>query len=275
LAFSLSSWPAFGSTSQISQSETEYSFESVAQAPLLKWPRGSLIFPEMNNPVKMDEVFLFEEFLTTEPERYTLHHHYGSQFFSRKMFNQAKEEYLLALALQAGNSDIHNRLGMIYLKSKDYRGAETAYRNALKLTPGYAPAVAKLAICLTAQKKYSLAEKKFRQAIKADPSNANYHLDLGHLYYYLTKNYRGALNSYRRALKLDPGLQEARNNLQDIKQKFKKWKNQESDFNNSWGSDFDYNGSADSKQAESQLHSPEESNIAGAWEEQNTQRPLF
>jgi tetratricopeptide (TPR) repeat protein len=275
LAFSLTSWPAFGSTSQISHSGTEYPFESSTHAILLKWPRGSLIFPEINNPVKMDEVFLFEEFLTTGPELHILHHHYGFQFFSRKMFNQAKEEYLMALELQAGNTDILNRLGLIYLKSKDYREAETAYRKALQLDPSYTPAVAKLAICLTAQKKYSLAERKFKQAIKADPSNANYHLDLAHFYYYLKKNYRGALNSYRRALKLNPRLQEARNNMIDIKLKFKKWTTQESDFNNSWGSDFDYNGPANSKQAGNQLRSPEENNIAGTWEEQNTQRPLF
>jgi len=161
------------------------------------------------------------------------------------------------------------------MEFKDYKNAEAAYRKVLSLDPGYTTAIAKLGLCLAAQKKYSRAEKKFKQAIKADPSNANYHLDLGHFYFYLKKNYRGAQYFYKKALKLNPRLKSAKINLKNIQKKFRKWKEQESNFKNSWGRDFDYNDSQNTDPLEEQQWPPEEDNISGALDEASTQHPLF
>lgn len=287
LAFSLSGWPLLSSASQPKDSVSpeirtstpsrimDDSFVMAKPQTLLKWPRGSLIFPEINSPEKNNEVFLLNETYTPYPERYSLYYHYGSQFFSRKKFSEAKKNYLKALALQTNISAIHKRLGFLFMNSKDYKGAEAAYRKILELDPGYTPAIAQLGICLAAQKKYSLAEKHLKQAIKKDPSNVNYHLNLGNFYYYLRKNYRGARNSYKRALRLNPRLAKARNNIRDIDRKFRKAKEQEDDFENSWGSDFVYDSSKESDPTVSQPRVPEEANITSIWERENPERPLF
>lgn len=254
---------------------TEYPHKIAVSSILLKWPRGSLIFPENNNPNKTDEVFLLNEAFTSESELQSLHQHLGLQLFSRSKHSEAKAEYLKALKFNPNSPDVYKNLGLMYFNTKSYKRAEKAYRKALQLDPGYTPALAKLALSLAAQKKYNLAERKFKQAIRSEPSNPDHHLNLGHFYYYLKKNYKGAKSSYQRALKLNPRLAKAKINLRDINRKFKKWKNQESNFENSWGSDIDYDNLKNKEKSRGALTYPEEADIAGTVEEENTQHPLF
>ena len=255
-----------------SKGYSEYSPESFS---FLKWPRGSLIFPENNNPQKTNEVYLLNEGFIPPSELQSFHYHLGLQFFSRNQYNKAKGEYLKALEFKPDIAEIHKSLGLIYFNSKNYRKAERAYRKALQLEPGHSTILAKLALSLAAQKKYTLAEKKFKQAIRKEPSNADHHLNLGHFYFYLKKDYKDAKRSYQKALKFNPRLTKAKNNLRLIKRKFRKWKNQESDFENSWASDFDYDNPKESNSAQDTPSYPEEADIAGTWDEENPQRPLF
>jgi tetratricopeptide (TPR) repeat protein len=220
-------------------------------------------------------VFILNEAFTSQSDLQSLHQHFGLQLFSRNKYSEAKVEYLKALKFNPNSPDVYKNLGLIYFNSKSYKRAEKAYRKALQLDPGYPPVLAKLALSLAAQKKYTLAERKFKQAIQAEPSNANHYLNLGHFYYYLKKDYKGAKSSYRKALKLNPRLAKAKNNLRDINRRFKRWKDQESDFENSWGSDFDYDSSKSMEKSQSPPSYPEEADIAGTVEEENTQHPLF
>ena len=282
LAFGVSGWLSIVSAStpgkfqsNTSSAVSEYSSQTLISSISLKWPRGSLIFPEKNDPTKANEVFLLNESLTSLFDLQSLHQHLGLQLFSRKKYNQAKVEYLKALKLKPNVPVIHKNLGLIYFNSKNYRRAETAYRKALQLNPGYTPALAKLALSLAAQKKYISAERKFKQAIRAEPSNPDHYLNLGHFYYYLKKDYRGAKSSYRRALKLNSRLIKAKNNLRDINRKFKKWKNQESDFESSWGGDFDYDHLKSTDNLQMAPRYSEEEDIAGALDDKGVQPPLF
>ena len=273
LAFGLSGWLsiALASTSGIE----EYASQTPASSIALKWPRGSLIFPATNDPTKANEVFLLNEPSTVRSDLLSLHQHLGLQLFSRKKYRQAKVEYLKALKLKPNTPAIHKNLGLIYFISKNYKRAERAYRKALQLNPGYTPALANLALSLAAQNKYTSAERKFKQAIRAEPSKAEHYLNLGHFYYYLKKDYRGAKNSYKKALKLNSRLIKAKNNLRDINRKFRKWKDQESTFESSWGSDFDYDSSKSTEKLELAPIYPEEEDIAGALDKGNVQPPLF
>jgi tetratricopeptide (TPR) repeat protein len=254
---------------------TEYSSQDSGYSISLKWPRGSLIFPENNDPNKANEVFLLNEAFTPQSDLQSLHQHLGLQLFSRKKYNQAKAEYLKALKFKPNAPVIHKNLGLIYFNSKNYRRAEKAYRKALQLNPGYTPAIAKLALSLAAQKKYISAERKFKQAIQAEPSNADHYLNLGHFYYYLKKDYKGAKNSYKKALKLNSRLVKAKINLRNIELKFRKWKDKESDFENSWGSDFDYDNLKNTENSQSIPGYSEEADIAGTLDEESIPSPLF
>ena len=253
----------------------EYSSRISGFSLSFKWPRGSLIFPENNDPNRSNEVYLLSEAFTSRPDLQSLYQHLGLQFFSRKKYNQAKVEYLKALKFKSNIPIIHKNLGLIYFNSKNYKRAERAYRKALQLNPGYTPALAKLALSLAAQKKYTSAERKFKQAIRVEPSNADHYLNLGHFYYYLKKNYRGAKSSYRKALKLNSGLIKATNNLRDINRQFRKWENQESNFESSWGSDFDYDSLKSTENLPMAPSYPEDANIAGTSDEKDRQPPLF
>jgi tetratricopeptide (TPR) repeat protein len=282
LAFSISGWLSIVSAStsgkfqpNTSSGIVEYPSQASGSAISLKWPRGSLIFPENNDPNKANEVFLLNESFTSQSDLQSLHQHLGSQLFSRKKYSQAKAEYLKALKFKPNAPVIHKNLGLIYFNSKNYRRAERAYRKALQLNPGYTPAIAKLALSLAAQKKYISAERKFKQAIQAEPSNADHYLNLGHFYYYLKKDYKGAKNSYKKALKLNSRLVKARINLRNIELKFRKWKDKESDFENSWGSDFDYDNLKNTENSQRLPGYSEEADIAGALDEESIPSPLF
>ena len=275
LAFGLSGSVSLVSASTSGNSATEYSYKVLGPPLLLKWPRGSLIFPEKNYPNRTREVFLLSEAFTSQSELQFLHQHLGLQLFSRKKYSQAKAEYLKALSLEPNVPVIHKNLGLIYFNFKKYKRAEKAYRKALQLNPGYTPALAKLALSLAAQKKYTSAERKFKEAIQAEPSNAEHYLNLGHFYYYLKKNYRGAKYSYKKALKLKSRSVKAKINLRDIDLKFRKSKDKESDFENSWGSDFDYDTSKNINPSQNTPSYPKDADIAGTWDDENSQRPLF
>jgi tetratricopeptide (TPR) repeat protein len=275
LALGLSGSLSSVSASTSGNSATEYSYKALGSPIALKWPRGSLIFPEKNNPNRTNEVFLLNEAFTSKSELQFLHQHLGLQLFSRKKYSQAKKEYLKALRLEPNVPVIHKNLGLIYFNSRNYKRAEKAYRKALQLNPGYTPALAKLALSLAAQKKYTSAERKFKQAIQAEPSNAEHYLNLGHFYYYLKKNYRGAKSVYKKALKLNSRLVKAKINLRDINLKFRKSKDKESDFESSWGSDFDYDNFKSTENLEIAPSYPEETDISDALDAQNPQPPLF
>lgn len=242
---------------------------------LLKWPRGSLIFPEINSPEKINEVFLLSETYTPYSERHSLYYHYGSQYFSRKNFGAAKRSYAKALALKSDIPAIHKRLGFLFMNSKDYKGAEAAYRKILELNPGYTPAIAQLGICLAAQRKYSLAEKHLKKAIQREPANVNYHLNLGNFYYYLKKDYRGARTSYKKALRLNPRLAKARNNIREIDRKSRQARDYEDSFENSWESDSVNNNSNESEPSVSLPRTSEKSKITSILEEGKSEQPIF
>ncbi len=287
LAFGLSGWPLLSSAKQPNDSLSpeirtsapskipDDSLVTSKPQPLLKWPRGSLIFPETNSAEKINEVFLLNETQTPYSELHSLYYHYGSQFFSRKNFSAAKKSYLKALVWQSNSAAIHKRLGFLFMEAKDFKKAEAAYRKILELKPGYTPAIAQLGICLAAQRKYPLAEKHLRQAVKKDPTNVNYHLNLGNFYYYLKRNYRGARSSYKKALQLNPRLANARKNMRDINRKFRKSRDREDSFENSWGSDPVHESSNESDPSVSQPRNPEKADITSIWEGEGSERPLF
>jgi len=273
LTFGLSGWLSVALASTFMAEE--YASQTPEPSIALKWPQGSLIFPATNDPTKANEVFLLTEPSTAQPDLLSLHQHLGLQLFSHKKYRQAKVEYLKALKLEPNTPAVHKNLGLIYFISKNYKRAEKAYRKALQLNPGYTPALAKLALSLAAQHKYTSAEKKFKQAIRAEPSKADHYLNLGHFYYYLKKDFRGAKNSYKKALKLNSRLTKAKSNLKDIDQKFRNWKDQESTFESSWGSDFDYDSLKNTENLKLAPVYPEEADIAGALDKENEQPPLF
>ena len=247
-----------------------------AEAPsILKWTKGKLIYPLSNSPELTSDVFILSEIDTPAQELPLLYHHFGVQFSSRHQAEKAREEFDRALQLNPDIPYIHKRLGDMYLEARNYRRAEGAFRKTLKLDPGNGSALSNLGITLAAQKKYRVAEKSLKRAIQAEPDNPDFYVNLGHFYFYLKKNFKGARTSYRKALKLNPELREVKSNLRTADRKIKKWKNRENHFKKSWGVDFDYDDPANSEMLGVTPSDPEENNIAGSWEEQNTQRPLF
>lgn len=114
--------------------------------------------------------------------------------------------------------------GNQYYKQTQFDLAETEYRKALQADPENTTAQYNLANALQKQKKYDEAEQvleKLYNAIEASTlkSAAAYNQGVA---YTKQKNLEASIESYKKALRLNPDDQEARENLQKALSELKK-----------------------------------------------------
>ena len=90
--------------------------------------------------------------------------------------------------------------------------AENEYREAIRLDPEYAFAYNNLGLIYLRRYQNRDAEQMIRKTIELKPDYASGHYNLG-LIYAVDSNYASATHSYEEALRLDPGMKEARQKL--------------------------------------------------------------
>ncbi len=130
----------------------------------------------------------------------TKHINAGVDLQSRQLYDQALDEYNLALQLDPNNASILVNLGTAYQAKGDFANAISKYQQALQLDPNNAAAkqgiqtataqnqeklqkeISSTADDLFKQGKYDEAIQKYKQLLDADPKNAAAHFDLGATY---------------------------------------------------------------------------------------------
>ncbi|XP_045129547.1 protein O-mannosyl-transferase TMTC4-like isoform X4 [Portunus trituberculatus] len=158
----------------------------------------------------------------------------------------AENSYLTALSHRSVYPDCLYNLGNLYLEKGDHQAALATWTNATTLKPSLAVAWTNMLILLDSQglyqpaidiadqalkhlpnepalhfnlantlgklNRYQESESHFLLATTLDPSNANYWANLGVLYHRWRK-YEQAQQSYVHALRLNPTLRSAQDNL--------------------------------------------------------------
>jgi Tfp pilus assembly protein PilF len=103
-------------------------------------------------------------------------------------------------------------MGDSMAKEGNFEAAQAAYEAALRNDDTLARAYHRLALLQEKTGKGNNTKELFQQAIKLDPRNAEIACDYGY-WCYLRQDWNEALKQFDRALKLDPNLKRAHNNL--------------------------------------------------------------
>lgn len=146
----------------------------------------------------------------------------GIYLHQQKKYLDAERQYHAALVQYPNYAFAHFNLGLLYGDMKKWAKAEDSYKKALRVDPNYFRAHNDLGILYARQQKYKSARKEFRKVIKLDSQGTVARLNLGHLYYYLERDYKKAKRHYKIALKLNPGLSLAKANIKKIDENFKR-----------------------------------------------------
>ena len=96
-----------------------------------------------------------------------------------------------------------SNLGWAYYNKKEYNLAEKYYKDALKIEPRFAIALSGLGKTYIATGRISEAIAALEKAVKNSPNSAELYLDLADAYR-LSREYKKALNAYKKVVELAP-----------------------------------------------------------------------
>ncbi|HEX8475819.1 MAG TPA: tetratricopeptide repeat protein [Pyrinomonadaceae bacterium] len=117
-----------------------------------------------------------------------------------------------ALSAQPNNAALHFLKSQIYGFEGNAQGAEASLRRTLELDAAYIPAYQALASLYFNMKQPERAIAEYRKITERQPDNAGAHTLMG-MVEYSRNNYDAAVESYRRAIQIDPESTFAANNL--------------------------------------------------------------
>lgn len=116
-----------------------------------------------------NDVILFEDIVKYSPNTIFGHNNLGVAYEKQGRWNDAIQEYLIALRLNPNNIKPINNLGNIYLKMGFIDNAITYYRAALRLDPGFAAIHNNLGVAYKQKGMRKEAIQEFQTALKLQP----------------------------------------------------------------------------------------------------------
>ena len=129
----------------------------------------------------------------------------GEKYSKQGKMDEAIKQYRKALNLDPDLAEAHLNLGWSYaLKKKDYDLALQETLEAIRLKPNLIVGYRNLWWIYRLQKKYDKALETLKKVIQLEPDNAINYLNLGDTYVNDIINFRLAVQSYQKGLKLDP-----------------------------------------------------------------------
>jgi tetratricopeptide (TPR) repeat protein len=127
----------------------------------------------------------------------------GDDFFSKKMFKEAINEYNKALEINPGNTYINKKLGMSYLQLGDYNLAFIPLAKALKSDPRDAEAAVNLGLLYKKKNELSKSIPFYEKAVSIEPQNVWYRYLLAESLTWL-EQFDEAIIQYNKILEIDP-----------------------------------------------------------------------
>ena len=147
---------------------------------------------------------------------------------SREVLNLAIEQYEAMVRIEPKNADNHLLLGRLYILSKDFSKAETEFKNSIQLDPASEEGVTSLAYLYNEEGDNKRAVETLT-SVPEPRRTAKMYSALGFTYEQ-EKDYKNAIDSYRKALTLDKenldamrGLAQNLTNDNQIEAALKEW----------------------------------------------------
>jgi len=156
----------------------------------------------------------FETALRLDPSSVEAHADLGTARMRQGRVDEAVREYAEAVKMMPELADLRVNYAMALERANRPADAEAQYREAIRLRPGDSKALYHLANWLSSIGKDAEAIDFYRRALAQQPGAqaAAIHNDLG-VALATTGNLKDAIVEFREALRLDPNLQDAKDNL--------------------------------------------------------------
>ncbi|HWR57562.1 MAG TPA: tetratricopeptide repeat protein [Thermodesulfovibrionales bacterium] len=174
---------------------------------------GLFIFGSVSrNSTWKDDYTLFADTVGKSPDVAETRNNLGKALADRGRFDEAIEQFWIALRIKPGSADTHNYLGIAYYKKGWIDKAVEQYQIALTLKPDYAEAHNNVGIAYREKGWIDQAIERFQIALQLYPDYADARNNIGIAYTekgWIDK----AVAQYQIALTLKPDYAEAHNNL--------------------------------------------------------------
>ena len=142
----------------------------------------------------------------------------GNALLNLKRLDEAEENFARALDLDPSRKNELEYLSLLGRKSWEWdrlQAAEKYLRRALELDPRNREGLKHLAGSYFKQKRYQEALDLYRTLLEVDPEDATTHFNIGAALYYLGHS-DAAIRNFKRALSLDPTLEQARTGFEEL-----------------------------------------------------------
>jgi len=136
----------------------------------------------------------------------------GEQAYFSQNMEEAIDHYKNALQAGTRTTALHNNLGNSYFKERRFNAAEQSYLEALELDPEYLFSLNNLVLTLYHAGDSQEARKLIEEAKKSFPDVSFLRTTDGYLRF-LEGDRKGALQSFREAIEINPDSPAALNNL--------------------------------------------------------------
>jgi Flp pilus assembly protein TadD len=156
----------------------------------------------------------FQSALAARPDSARTHTNIGMAFESLGRLPEAEAEYRVALRIGGDVAAAHDNLGYVLLRQRRFEEAVTHLTEAIRLRPGFVASYGSLGAALQELRRLDDAIAVYPTALSLAPdaSAADLHNALGVALAQAGRTAE-AIASFREALRLNPGLRQARENL--------------------------------------------------------------
>lgn len=172
------------------------------------------------NPDWKDEFTLYSQTAQTSPGSTKAHHELGNQYYSRKQYDLALEQYRMAESIQQSSDHAESlpllvNLGNLYLRIDRAGDAVQSFQKALGLEPANRMARGGLGLAYLKLNQPDAAISEFDRLIHNDPSDTEARFNRGYALR-MMQRIPEAIEEYQKVLEINPNFPKARAALNQL-----------------------------------------------------------
>ena len=168
----------------------------------------ALIEQDKNN----DAVEVAKKAVAAEPDNDAAHYHMAKALFAKRDLKAARNSAEGAVKLDPEDADNYGLLSLILHHQNEHELAITNAERGLAIDPEHLTCLNIRSAELTAQKRFEEADRTMDKALELDPQNPYTHSNTGWAALRQGDHAR-AMEHFREALRLEPGLENARRGM--------------------------------------------------------------
>jgi tetratricopeptide (TPR) repeat protein len=160
-------------------------------------------------------ITMFTDVIKKYPASAVAYHGLGEAYNSKQMYNEALEQFNLALKYRPGYPDVLYNIAVVYDKLNQPQKAIPYYHDALKNKPNYIQALYNLANSYYMAKNYDSSVYWFEATLKQKPDHVGALNNMANIYFDI-QDFDKALDILKRTIEINPNQEEALYNIGSI-----------------------------------------------------------